>query len=129
LTLGGSGRVLAQLHELGLARSALEKAIAVDPWRSEYHRILARVCFRARDWRAAVAACREAIRLNPDSLDARSLLVQSYLHSHQPEKADAEFRTVVRFYPASREVWQEWYEREKAKPGDAEPAAKDEPPG
>ena len=31
----------------------------------------------------------------------------------EPEKADAEFQTLLRFYPASREVWQQWYEQQK----------------
>jgi cytochrome c-type biogenesis protein CcmH/NrfG len=112
-TLLSSGRILARLQRPGLARSALEKAIAIDPWRSDYRRELARVCYQAGDWAGAVAACREAIRLNPELLDARSLLVQVYLHSHQPEKADAEFRTLLNFFPAGREVWQQWYESQK----------------
>ena len=45
--------------------------------------------------------------------EARSLLVQCYLRSHQPDKADAEFQVLLRFYPASREVWQQWYEQQK----------------
>jgi hypothetical protein len=46
-------------------------------------------------------------------LAVRSLLIQSFLRSHQPEKADAEFQTLLRLYPASREVWQQWYDRQK----------------
>jgi tetratricopeptide (TPR) repeat protein len=97
----------------GLARSALEKAIAIDPWRSDYRRELAHVCYQAGDWVGAVAACGAAIRLNPELLDARSLLVQVYLRSHQPEQADAEFQTLLSFFPGGREVWQQWYESQK----------------
>ena len=50
--------------------------------------------------------------------EARSLLVQCYLRSREPDKADAEFQILLRFYPASREVWQQWYEQQKqAGPG------------
>ena len=44
-------------------------------------------------------------------LDARSLLVECLLRADEREKADAEFQTLLRFYPASREVWQLWYEQ------------------
>ena len=70
-------------------------------------------CFDAGDYREAVAACREAIRLNPEFFEMRSLLVQCYLRSHQPDRAEAEFERLVRIYPASREVWQQWYEQQK----------------
>jgi tetratricopeptide (TPR) repeat protein len=117
--LRSKGRLLARLQRPDLARPALEKAIAVDPWRSEYRLALAGVCSQARDWPGALAACREALRLNPESVEARSFLVECYLRSGQPQKADAEFQTLIRFHPASREVWQQWYERQKqAGPGD-----------
>ena len=69
--------------------------------------------YKAGDWREAVAACREAIRLNPDLFEARSLLIRSYLRSREFVKADAEFQILLRFYPASRDVWQQWYEQQK----------------
>jgi hypothetical protein len=47
-----------------------------------------------------------AMRLNPELPAMRSLLIESFLRTRQPEKADAEFQTLVRLYPASREVWQ-----------------------
>ena len=91
----------------------MQKAIAVDPWRSNHHLALARVCSQAGDWAGAVAACRTAIRLNPELVEARTLLVRCYLRSHEPAQADAEFRALLGFFPAGREVWQEWYEGQK----------------
>ncbi len=81
------------------ARAALQRVIAVDPWRSDYRLALAEVCAQAGDWPGAVSACREALRLNPELFEARSLLVRCYLHSGEPEKADAEFRTLLRSTP------------------------------
>ena len=121
LALRSSGRLLVRLQRPELARSEFQKAIAVNPWRSHYRLALAGACYQAGDWPGAVAACREAIRLNPELFEARSLLVQCYLRSHEPDKADAEFQVLLRFYPASREVWQQWYEQQKqAGPGGAD---------
>ena len=39
------------------------------------------------------------MRLNPELFAARSLLIQSLLRSHQPEKADAEFQTLLQPLP------------------------------
>jgi hypothetical protein len=113
LALRSTGRLLEGLQRYQAARSAYEKAIAVDPWRSNYRLALAGDNARVGDWPAAIAACREAIRLNPELMPARSLLVQCYLRSGEPARADAEFQTMLRFYPASIEPWQRWYEVQK----------------
>jgi tetratricopeptide (TPR) repeat protein len=111
LALRSSGRLLADLNRPDRARAALQRTIAVNPWRPDYRLALARVCYQAGDWPAAVAACREAIRLDPNLFEARSLLVEAHLRAGERERADAEFRTLIQFYPASREIWQDWYER------------------
>jgi Tfp pilus assembly protein PilF len=113
LTLRSTGMLLARLKRPDLARRALQEATALDPWRSRYHLALAQVHGQAGDWESAIAACREALRLNPELLAARSLLVQCYLRAREPAQADAELEVLLRFYPASREAWQEWYKREK----------------
>jgi cytochrome c-type biogenesis protein CcmH/NrfG len=128
LTLRDTGRVLAELQRPADARAALEKVIALDPWRSEYYLALADVCTQTEDWQGAVAACREAIRRDPELFEARSLLVRCYLHTGQPENADAEFRTLLRLYPASREPWEDWYkEVKRAGHGDVAPGSNGHP--
>ena len=127
-TLSYSALALKGLQRVDLARAALQKTIAVSPWRSEYRLALARVCSQAGDWAGAVAACRDAIRLNPELFEARSLLVQCYLQSHEPDRAHAELQVLLRFYPASREAWQQWFEQQKqAVPGGAGAASRDKP--
>ncbi len=113
LALRSSGRLLARLGRFDLARSALQRTIAVNPWISDYHLALAGVCFQAGNWPEAIAACRQAIRLNPELVGARSLLVQCYLRSREPDQANPEFQLLLRFYPASREAWEEWYAQQK----------------
>jgi tetratricopeptide (TPR) repeat protein len=113
LALPYLGRTLAGLRWPDLAVAALREVIAVNPWRSDYRLALARYYAQARDWPGAVAACREALRLNPELFEARLLLVQCDLRSGAAAEADAEFRTLLRFYPADREAWQQWYEQQK----------------
>jgi hypothetical protein len=128
-TLSYSALALRGLKQFDRARAALQKLIAVSPWRSAYRLGLARVCFESGDGATAAAACREAIRLDPELVEARSLLVQCYLKSQEPNRADAELQNLLRFYPASREAWQEWYKEQKqAGPGGAGSAPRGEPP-
>jgi tetratricopeptide (TPR) repeat protein len=118
VSLRASGRVLARLQRPDQAREPLRRLVAVDPWRSDYRLAMAGACAQAGDWPGAVAACREALRLNPELLEARSLLIQGYLGSGERAKADAEFQVLLKFYPASRDVWRQWYQQQKdAGPG------------
>jgi tetratricopeptide (TPR) repeat protein len=119
---------LTDLKRPVLAREMLQKAIAVDPWQSDYHLALAMVCGQMEDWSAAIAACRGALSKNPELLDARSLLVQCYLRAGETKKADAEFQVMLRLFPASREAWQQWYEPQKlASPHDSKSIAPRQP--
>jgi Flp pilus assembly protein TadD len=112
------GRTLAGLGRPDLADAPLREAIAVNPWRSDYRLALARYRFQGSDWPGAASACREAIRLNPELFEARSLLVQCLVRSGAGTEADAEFRTLLLFVPGRRDEWQRWYDRVKreAKP-------------
>jgi tetratricopeptide (TPR) repeat protein len=128
LTLRTTGLLLAGLRRIDRARGVFQEAIAANPWSSDHRAAMAQACYDAGDWPGAVAACEAAIRLNPELVAARSLLIQALLRSRQPEKADAEFRTLVRLYPASREVWEPWYEDQKrAVPGAAGPSPRSTP--
>jgi tetratricopeptide (TPR) repeat protein len=114
-------RTLAGLRQPDRAVAAVREVIAVNPWRSDYRLALARFCIQAGDWSAAAAACRDAIHINPELYEARSLLVQCFLKSGAPDKAEREFRTLLRFDPANKAVWQKWYEREAREPRPVDP--------
>jgi Flp pilus assembly protein TadD len=121
-------RTLAALGRPDLATAALREVISVNHWRSDYRLALARYCTQAKDWHGAVAACHDAIRLNPELFEARLLLIQSYLHSAAPKEADAEFRTLLQFCPSDREAWRQWYDKLKqAGKGDVTPASNRHP--
>ena len=68
---------------------------------------------QAEGWQDAIAACRSAIRLNPELFEARALLIQSYLRAREPDKAESELGILCRLYPSKREDWRSWYEQEK----------------
>jgi Flp pilus assembly protein TadD len=120
MALRSSGSLAATLRQYELARKALRRTIAVNPWRSDYRLALAKISSQAGDWPGAVADCREALRLDPNQLEVRSILIQSYLRAGEAAKADTEFQVLLRFFPASREAWQQWYENQKHAAGAGE---------
>ena len=111
--LRSSGRVLtappaARPRPLCVAKDDRRRPLAID--------------YRLK---LAAIATRPAIGAKPSRLAARRsgsipscwrrdrCLIQCYLRSREFDKADAEFQILLRFYPASRDIWQQWYEQQK----------------
>jgi len=113
MALRSVGSLAATMGQFDLADQSLRKTIVVNPWRSDYHLALAKIRSQAGNWPGALAACREALTLDPNPLEVRSILIQGYLRTGEVARADAEFQALLRLFPASREVWQHWYESQK----------------
>jgi hypothetical protein len=105
----GAADLEARAGRLDDAIADLRRAITINPWRSAYHADLASLCFRNRDWPAAAAACRDAIRLSPNSLEPRKLLVRSYLRLGDMQAARRELQTLLAFDPPDRDELTRWF--------------------
>ena len=97
-----AARVAAKLDRRQDAAAYWQRAIAINPWRSDYHAELACVYFSDRDWQASADACLQALRLNSSWLKVRKLLVQCYLNLGNIEAARGELETVLGFDPPDR---------------------------
>jgi len=75
-----AARVAAKIERRQDAAAYWQRAIAINPWRSDYHTELAFVYFDDGDWQGAADACRKALRLNASLVKVRKLLVQCYLN-------------------------------------------------
>jgi Tfp pilus assembly protein PilF len=114
----GAANLAARAGRLEEAIPYWRRAIAINPWRSDYHRDLAIGCFNHRDWPAAAAACRDALRLNPTDLKTRRLLVRCELHLRNLEAARAEFQTLLQCNPPDREELIRWFAPLSRSPSD-----------
>ena len=96
------------------ARNYLERVIQVNPWRWQYHHLLAGALFQNRDWEEAARACRQSLRLEPfNSTARRRLLVDCYLRLGWKEKAEAEFETLLQLSPENRRAdLRRWFENQ-----------------
>jgi tetratricopeptide (TPR) repeat protein len=76
---------LAQGRDLG------RRAIAVNPWRWQYHEKLAAFYEREKDWPNVAREAKQALALNPLSQTSRALLLKAYLQMRDRGSAEHEF--------------------------------------
>jgi Flp pilus assembly protein TadD len=98
-TLVGAAYQTMKMGRLEDAVGFWQRAIAINPWRSDYHAELGLVYFNEGSWNAAAAACRDALGLRASWVEVRKRLVQCYLYLGDTEAALREQETVRAFEP------------------------------
>jgi predicted CXXCH cytochrome family protein len=112
--LHAAGNLALDLNRVKAARSYLERAIQVNPWRGQYHYRLAVAFFRRGEWDRAERACRQSLRLEPFNTSARSLLVGCYFRQGREDQARAEFETMLHLTPEDRRPdLRRWFEEQR----------------
>jgi tetratricopeptide (TPR) repeat protein len=114
--LGGAASLASRSGHHEDAVSLWQRAIAINPWRSDYHAELALAQLDLRNWDAAASACKEALRLNPSFVEVRKWLVRSYLHLGNTAAARSELQVILGFNPPDRTALLEWFEAESRIP-------------
>jgi tetratricopeptide (TPR) repeat protein len=114
-TLHASGQLCLNLHRLAESRFFLERAVNVNPWRWEFHFLLAAVSHENREWSRAASECQESLRLEPfNSTTRRKMLITCLVHLGEKEKAKAEFEILLQLSPDSRKPdLVRWFEQQQ----------------
>jgi cytochrome c-type biogenesis protein CcmH/NrfG len=107
-TLVGAAHLAARGGRVEDAIAYWRRAIKINPSRPDYQAELAPLYFKSRDWRAAAAACRETLRLDPTNITVRKLLVRCELHLRHIEAARRELQTLLGFDPPDRDDLLHW---------------------
>jgi Flp pilus assembly protein TadD len=107
--LGGAASLASRSGHYQDAISLWQRAIAINPWRSDYHAELALAQLKVHDWNAAASSCQEVLRLNPTFVDVRKWLVRCYLHLGRIEAARKELEIVLDFDPPDRAKLLRWF--------------------
>lgn len=89
------------------------RAVAVNPWSSQYRYQLALQLARTGRWLEAREECQHALGLNPVSEEIRTLLVSCCLRSGDREQAHKEFAALLALRPNDAEVLQRWFDEQK----------------
>ena len=80
-------------------RAAMQKTIAVSPWRSDYRLGVGQGLLPGRGLGRGRRGLPRSDPDRPRVVEARSLLVQCYLQSHEPDRADAELQDPAPLLP------------------------------
>ena len=97
---------------LDTARLYAERAIQVNPWRWEYHLILAKVSAQGNDWARASKECREVHKLCATNIESRHLLVVSLLRQKDKTEAKREFDILMDLNPPKPDELRRWFEQQ-----------------
>jgi predicted CXXCH cytochrome family protein len=98
-TLVAAAYLTANMGQREDSAALWQRAIAVNPWRSDYRAELANVYLYDGRWKEAVAACRETLKLRPTWVEVRKWLVRCYGHLGDTEAARREQEIVLGFGP------------------------------
>ena len=86
-----------------------KRLLAVDPWTSPTHAALGHQLLALDRFHDAVAACRAALRLNPDNMGARMDLITCLVRLGSTEEAETEFATLLKLRPADEGELRGWF--------------------
>jgi Tfp pilus assembly protein PilF len=110
-TLVAAGTRAAQLRRRAEALDDFGRAVAINPWRSDYHQVIALLHLERQEWDAAIAAARDSLRLNPSNHEARMILIRGLIGERRRAEARKEFQILLDHAPPGREALQAWFAR------------------
>jgi tetratricopeptide (TPR) repeat protein len=91
------------------AASYLERALTVNPWRHEFHSLMAEAQAQRGVWPAAYRECQEAIKLNPANVKAQQLLLEYYVQAGQMDQARTQLERLLGLHPPNAEGLRRWF--------------------
>ena len=109
LALSQAATVAEQIGQRGRALELWKRAVEVDPVEWRYHYQCARLSSLTGEWRNALEACREALRLSPFRIEVRVLEVRCLLAQGSKEEARAAFNTLVSLKPPNEDGLRRWF--------------------
>ena len=90
---------LYQAHRFGQARHVINKLIQQDPENFEVNELMGLICAGQDKNQEAGSYFAKAVRLNPQSAEARMYLATNLLALHYAAQAEAEFKKAVQIEP------------------------------
>ena len=99
VTLQRATALALRLKRQDLAADYARQALQLNPWRWQSHQDVAAAAALRKDWPGAVAACREALKIDPASLPVRDLLMACYLRLGDRARAQAELDIMLLLVP------------------------------
>jgi tetratricopeptide (TPR) repeat protein len=107
--LEDAARVAAQLGQDQTAIEHWRRLLSANPWNAAGHYLLAKLLAERNDWLSAMEEARWSVRLEPNEVPPRVLLVAGYLHDGKKEDARREFELIERLQPPQLDKLRSWF--------------------
>jgi hypothetical protein len=107
--LEDAARLAELLKEEDAAVAYRQRAVAVNPWSSVAHLRLGILLARRKEWPRALAAARDAVRINPADVQGRQLLVETLLRTGETQEARTQFGKLLALAPDKEEELRQWF--------------------
>jgi Flp pilus assembly protein TadD len=104
-----AARVAAQLGQDATAIAHWRKLLAANPWNGGGHYLLAKLLAEQNDWPSALEEARWSVRLEPNEVAPRVLLIAGHLRDGKKEDARREFEVIERLQPPQLEKLRAWF--------------------
>jgi tetratricopeptide (TPR) repeat protein len=111
--LNGAAEAARLLGKPDAALDYWRRSVAVDPWSPVARRGLAESLASRENWEEAQAQCREWLRLAPENVDGRKLLIRCLLKGGDRAGAEAELTTLKALRPGSDADLDFWFSRQR----------------
>jgi Flp pilus assembly protein TadD len=113
MTLYRAATLSLRLNRLDDAKKYAQRAIKINPWRWEYHQILARVYGQSNDWQLSLLSCQEALKLNALEPGTNRHLVVCYMRIGEVAKAQKAFDLLLLLNPTQTKELRQWFSQQK----------------
>jgi tetratricopeptide (TPR) repeat protein len=99
----------AKLGRKDLAVAYWKRLLTVNPWQEATHYNLAKIAAEREDWEEVLRECQAGLRIDPTSVESRTLLVLYYAKTGEPDRARAEFEALLALKPPKEEELRRWF--------------------
>jgi Flp pilus assembly protein TadD len=109
LTLSYLAVLAAALGQRDQAIAYWQRALAVNPWMSQYHYRLAGLFAQRAEWQHALEQSESAVNLNPAAPEMRLLHISCLLRTGHADQAGADLDKLLAIRPEDREKILRWF--------------------
>jgi tetratricopeptide (TPR) repeat protein len=102
-------RAAAQLGRADAATGFARRLLEVNPWGPSDHYELAKILADRRHWKDAARECRAVLRLEPEHVPARLVLVACLIQSGRRAQARAQFEVLMALDPPQADRLRRWF--------------------
>jgi Flp pilus assembly protein TadD len=109
LALKDAGFFAAKLGRKDLAVRYWKELLTVNPWQEPPHYNLAKVAAEKGEWEEALRECQVGLRIDPTSIESRTLVVSYYARKGIFDRAKAEFEALLALKPPKEQELRRWF--------------------